>query len=105
MTKADVRRYSHEAGLFTWDKPAYACLATRVPTGDTIVPEILAKVEKAEDILFQMGFSDFRARVLGSAVKLQFPETQIPQAARRRAELTRALSPMFDDILLDLKPR
>ncbi len=105
MTKEDVRRYSLEAGLFTFNKPAYACLATRVPTGDTITDEILSKIESAEDTLFNMGFSDFRARVIGPGVKLQFPAEQIPRAARRYAEITRALSPLFGDILLDLSPR
>ena len=45
LTKADIRRLSREAGLFTWDKPAYACLATRIPTGEAITGEILARVE------------------------------------------------------------
>lgn len=49
LTKADIRRLSREAGLFTWDKPAYACLATRIPTGEAITGEILARVEGAED--------------------------------------------------------
>ena len=45
LTKADIRRLSREAGLFTWDKPAYACLATRIPTGEAITGEILARVD------------------------------------------------------------
>ncbi|MFR7999821.1 MAG: TIGR00268 family protein [Flavonifractor plautii] len=55
LTKADIRRLSREAGLFTWDKPAYACLATRIPTGEAITGEILARVEGAEDALFRLG--------------------------------------------------
>ena len=48
LTKAQIREFSREAGLFTWDKPAYACLATRVPTGEAITEALLARVEGAE---------------------------------------------------------
>ena len=48
LTKAEVRRRSKAAGLFTWDKPAYACLATRVPTGEPITAEKLRAVERSE---------------------------------------------------------
>ena len=105
LTKAQVREFSRKAELFTWDKPAYACLATRVPTGVALTAETLERVEKAEDSLFDMGFTDFRARVLGSATKLQFPAEQLPLAAQRHSELVERLSPWFDDVLLDLKPR
>ena len=64
LTKAEIRRLSHEAGLFTWDKPAYACLATRVPTGTRITPELLAATERAEGWLFSQGYTDFRVRLL-----------------------------------------
>ena len=47
LTKAQIREFSREAGLFTWDKPAYACLATRVPTGEAITEALLARVEGA----------------------------------------------------------
>ena len=47
ITKGEVRRLSQEAGLFTWNKPAYACLATRIQTGNRIIPGDLAKVERA----------------------------------------------------------
>jgi uncharacterized protein len=105
LTKQQVRDYSKEAGLFTWDKPAYACLATRVPTGTTLTADMLEKIEKAEDTLAQMGFTDFRARVMGDVAKLQLPAPQIPLAAQRHAELVKALFPWFSDVLLDLKPR
>lgn len=105
LTKAQVREYSQEAGLFIWNKPAYACLATRVPTGVKLTSQMLERIEKCEDALAKMGFSDFRARVLNNAVKLQFPAEQIPIAAQRHSELAEQLSIWFDDILLDLKPR
>lgn len=105
MTKQQVRDYSKKAELFTWDKPAYACLATRIPTGTPISNELLEKIEKAENVLSQMGFTDFRARVLGDIAKLQLPAQQIPIAAQKHTELVEALAPWFNDVLLDLKPR
>lgn len=105
ITKAEVRRLSKEAGLFTWDKPAYACLATRVPTGTPITADALAKIERAEDTLFQMGFTDFRARMLNGAARLQFPPGQLERALELREEILRRLAPDFTAVLLDLHPR
>lgn len=105
ITKAEVRRLSKEAGLFTWNKPAYACLATRVPTGEAIDEKILHRVEAGENALFQMGFSDFRVRVYHGAARLQLPGEQIMEAVSRREEVRNALAPWFDTVLLDLKER
>jgi uncharacterized protein len=105
LSKAEIRELSREAGLFTWDKPAYACLATRIPTGRKIDESILSKIEKSESALFDLGFSDLRCRYMGDAVKIQLPYEQIQNAARKSDEIRRALSPYFSDILLDLKPR
>ena len=60
ITKTEVRRRSKEAGLFTWDKPAYACLATRIPTGFKITAEKLHATEISEKALSDLGFTDFR---------------------------------------------
>ena len=81
ITKAELRRRSREAGLFTWDKPAYACLATRVPTGEEISPGKLRRIDGAETELFRMGFTDLRVRLDGSAARLQFNRSQLPAAA------------------------
>lgn len=105
ITKAQVRALSKEAGLFTWDKPAYACLATRVPTGEAITPETLRKVEAAEEALFSLGYSDLRVRVFHGAARLQLPGQQLEQAAKEREAISQALSPWFDTVLLDLKER
>ena len=105
ITKAQVRALSKEAGLFTWDKPAYACLATRVPTGEAIAPETLQKVEAAEEALFSLGYSDLRVRVFHGAARLQLPGQQLEQAAKEREAILQALSPWFDTVLLDLKER
>lgn len=105
LTKAEIRARSKEAGLFTWDKPAYACLATRVPAGETITADILARVEGAEDALFRLGYTDFRVRVFHSAARLQLPRGQMERAVREAEELRQALKPYFTPILLDLEGR
>ena len=105
LTKADIRRLSREAGLFTWDKPAYACLATRLPTGDALTEDLLARVEGAEDALFRLGYADFRVRVFHGAARLQLPAGQLERAVRERAALQTALAPDFKPILLDLEER
>ena len=64
LTKAEIRRLSKEAGLFTWDKPAYACLATRIPTGTEITEEKLCRTERAESYLASVGLRDFRVRMV-----------------------------------------
>lgn len=105
ISKAQVRALSKEAGLFTWDKPAYACLATRVPTGEAITPETLRKVEAAEEALFSLGYSDLRVRMFHGAARLQLPGQQLEQAAKEREAISQALAPWFDTVLLDLKER
>ena len=63
LSKADIRRLSKQAGLSMHDKPSYSCLATRIPTGIAITEDLLAKIERAENALFGMGFTDFRVRL------------------------------------------
>ena len=105
LTKAEIRARSREAGLFTWDKPAYACLATRVPAGETITAETLARVEGAEDALFRLGYTDFRVRVFHGAARLQLPRGQMERAVREAETIQAALKPYFTPILLDLEGR
>jgi len=105
LSKGDVRRLSKKAGLFTWDKPSYACLATRVPTGHTITGELLQKVEKAEDALFVLGFSDFRVRVYNDAARLQFPQNQMEAAIAQKGRIIEAIKPHFPIVLLDMEGR
>ena len=105
LTKDEIRARSREAGLFTWDKPAYACLATRVPAGETITAETLARVEGAEDALFRLGYTDFRVRVFHSAARLQLPRGQMERAVREAETIQAALKPYFTPILLDLEGR
>ena len=105
ITKAQVREYSRAAGLFTWDKPAYACLATRIPTGTPITDEDLNRVEGAEAALFALGFSDFRVRLFHGAARLQLPGAQMAEAIARRDEIRGALAPWIEIVMLDLKDR
>ena len=104
LTKADVRRLSREAGLFTWDKPAYACLATRIPTGTAITAEALQKVERAETALHTLGFRDFRVRLFHGLARVQVPEGQMALALEQREEILAALGE-FDGAVLDLQSR
>ena len=105
LTKAMIRQESRKAGLFIWDKPAYACLATRVPTGRTITPELLRRVEGAETALFALGFTDFRVRLYDDAARLQLPEGQLAKAVEQRQAIRQALAPWFDIVLLDTQTR
>ena len=105
ITKARLRELSKEAGLFTWSKPAYACLATRIPTGEAITAEKLLAVEQSEDALFQTGFSDFRVRTKNGAAKLQFIAEQHGTAAQRLDEIKTALAPYYSEVSLDPIPR
>ena len=105
LTKPEIRRLSREAGLFTWSKPAYACLATRIPSGDAITAEKLLATERAEAFLFSLGLTDFRVRNYHGAARLQFPEAQLNTVLTHRAEILRALKKDYPAVLLDLEVR
>ena len=105
LTKPEIRRLSKEAGLFTWDKPAYACLATRIPTGTEITAERLAKTEAAENYLSALGFVDFRVRMLGDAAKIQVTAGQLGLAIQHRENITAELRRYYSAVLLDLEVR
>ena len=106
LTKAEIRSLSHEAGLFTWDKPSYACLATRIPTGTEITGADLARTEWAEDYLMSLGFRDLRVRQLGSDIaRIQLPEAQMDTFLALRGEITRTLKTRYAGVLLDMEAR
>ena len=105
LTKDEIRRLSKEAGLFTWDKPAYACLATRIPAGEEITPEKLRITEQAEDYLLSLGFSDFRVRWQDGFAKLQLPLGQMEPLLARRGEVLAKLKEYYKGVLLDLEVR
>lgn len=105
LTKAQIRELSKEAGLFTWDKPAYACLATRIPTGEVITKEKLARTEAAEGFLFSLGFKDFRVRSKEGHARIQLPEAQWGLLMQHRAEILQELSKYYETVSLDLEVR
>lgn len=105
LSKGEIRTLSKEAGLFTHDKPAYACLATRIPAGERISAEKLETIEKSEDFLFSMGFTDFRVRLREGGALLQFTGEQQARAAERFDEIERGLLPYFTKIKIDSTAR
>ncbi len=105
LTKAEIRIRSRELGLPSWNKPAYACLATRVPTGEPIDEEKLRLVEGAETALRSLGYSDLRVRLFHGAARVQLPGAQLERAAAERRRIREALQPWFRTVLLDLEER
>ena len=105
LSKPEIRRLSKQAGLFTWDKPAYACLATRIPTGTPITAEALRITERGEGYLFSLGLRDFRIRFLHGAARLQVPEAQLPLVLAHREEIVRELKRNYSAVMLDLEVR
>lgn len=105
LTKPEIRRLSREAGLFTWEKPAYACLATRIPTGERITAEKLTKTEKAESRLMSLGLRDFRVRMQGDNAKLQVRSADLPVVLQNREQIVNELKKYYSSILLDLEVR
>ncbi len=105
LSKDMIRAASHEAGLFTWDKPAYACLATRIKTGEEITAEKLSKVEASEAFLFDLGFSDFRVRTECGKAKIQLREKDLPLLLEMRQRILEKLTCYYDSVVLDLEVR
>jgi uncharacterized protein len=105
LTIAEIRRLSKEAGLFTYDKPAYACLATRISTGEAITADKLQRTEKAENYLTSLGFRDFRVRSQENMAKLQIKEWDLPRLAEHRQQILTELKEYYASVLLDLEVR
>lgn len=105
LTKEEIRRLSKEAGLFTHDKPAYACLATRFPANMPIMEAALARVARSEEYLKSLGFSDFRVRLTDNGAKLQLREEDFPRLLQNREEILKKLKQDHDCVLLDLEVR
>lgn len=105
ISKKEVRRRSKEAGLFTWEKPAYACLATRIASGTRITEADLERAERAETLLADLGFRDFRVRITGEGARIQATEEQLPLVLEKRKEITGALKDLFPAVSLDLEAR
>lgn len=105
LGKQEIRRLAKEVGLPVWDKPAYACLATRIAQGEEITPEKLRVTEQAEDFLRSLGFSDFRVRTQNGQARIQLRQEQLPLLLERRAEVLERLGALYTAVLLDLEVR
>ena len=106
FTKGDIRSCSHELGLPTWDKPSFACLASRFPYGERITDEKLAMVEKAEDLLIRLGFKQFRCRIHGNMARIEvlpedFPRIMEESVRREIAESYKSYG--FAYVALDMQ--
>lgn len=78
LTKEEIRALSQMLNLPTWDKPSFACLASRIPYGEPITQEKLAMIEKAELFLMTLGFKQLRVRCHGNLARIEVPENEIP---------------------------
>ncbi len=105
ITKEELRRLSREAGLFTWDKPDYACLATRIAQGEEITKENLRAVEEAEQFLFSLGFKDFRVRARNKDARIELSASQMGRLIDARTEIASKLKKYFRTVSLDLEAR
>lgn len=101
ITKARVRELSRRAGLFTWDKPSYACLATRVPTGSHIREDDLERVERGEAALAALGYRNFRLRLRGRGALLQLDDAQLRDGQNDIEKIRELLSADFGEIRID----
>lgn len=105
LTKTQIRAMSRAAGLFTHDKPAYACLATRIPAGEAITEEKLQNTEAAEAVLAALGLRDFRVRLLGGLARIQVRETDLPRVMENRERIIGELKRYYSGVVLDLEVR
>jgi uncharacterized protein len=90
LTKADVRALSRLLGVPTWDKPAMACLSSRVPYGDEITLEKLSQIDRAEQFLRDLGYRQLRVRHHGQVARIELPTEDIPGFLGAHAEQTTA---------------
>jgi uncharacterized protein len=106
LTKQDVRDLARAAGLRIWDKPASACLSSRIEYGRPVTPEALRQVEQGEEALRALGFRQFRVRHHGAIVRLEIARDELPRAlspamAGEFARIFKALG--FTYVTLDLE--
>ena len=106
LTKAEIRELSRLAGLKTWDRPASACLSSRIPYGTPVTPETIKTVETGEESIKALGFRQFRVRFHGELVRLEISREELPRAlSLEMAEaFARIFKPLgFNYVTLDLE--
>jgi uncharacterized protein len=90
LTKSEIRSLSKHAGLSTWDRPAAACLSSRVPYGTLVTLEGLSRIERAESVLRDLGFRQFRVRSHGDLARIEIEAPELPRALH--ADVAKALA-------------
>jgi uncharacterized protein len=106
LTKQEIRELSRAAGLRIWDKPASACLSSRIEYGREVTREALGAVEQGEDALHDLGFRQVRVRHHGDIVRIEIARDELPRALtpEMAAEFTRIFKPLgFKFVTLDLE--
>ncbi len=91
LTKAEVREWSRQLGLRTWDKPAAACLSSRVPYGTPVTFGVLRSVADAESGLRSLGFRQLRVRHYGDTARIEVPDEDLAEVVARREEISAAV--------------
>jgi uncharacterized protein len=104
MTKQEIRDWARELGLDVWDKPAAACLSSRIPYGSPVTPEKLTRIDRAESALKALGFRQCRVRDHGDVARIEIDTELLPFLLEKRAEITSALKQAgFPYVALDLE--
>ncbi len=106
LTKQEIRDLARHAGLRIWDKPASACLSSRIEYGRPVTPAVLGVVEQGEDALRALGFRQFRVRHHGDIVRIEIAAGEMPRAlaTEMAAEFTRIFKSLgFKFVTLDLE--
>jgi uncharacterized protein len=106
LSKAEIRELSREAGLPFWDRPAAACLSSRIPYGTTVTAERVKVVENGEEAVRALGFRQFRVRYHGELVRLEFSPEELPKAlsVEIAGRLTSIFKPLgFHYVTIDLE--
>ena len=93
LNKADIRELARRAELRVWDKPASACLSSRLEYGRAVTPDALSVIERGEDALRAMGFRQFRVRHHGEIVRIEIAREEFPRALT--AEMAREFTAVF----------
>lgn len=103
FTKAEVRAAAKDVGLPVWNKPAMACTASRIPHGDPVSAELLARIEMAEDLLVALGFDEMRVRCHQDVARIEVPPERFTEVLSQRETLIPRLRALgFRHVTLDL---
>jgi len=103
LSKTEIRQIARDLGLPNWDKPAAACLSSRIPYGTRITTDVLSQVERAEALLRQMGFSQLRVRHHGNIARIEILPPEFPMLLAQREAILKSFRDLgFQYITLDL---